>query len=76
MEMNYSQGFIDGYENDGYENHDCNTQYEIDWENGTKVRSIHLQIVFGLGSIDRELSIANFEEVNQKALEFLSQFVK
>ena len=74
--MNFSKAFVDGYENNGYENPDCNLQYEIDWENGVKTRTIHLQIVFGLGSIDHELNIANFHKVNQKALEFLSQFSK
>lgn len=70
----FSKAFIDGYENRPTRYSDFgNSEYSKEWENGCIARSIHLQIAYGIGPIENELSIENFDENNRKTIQFLQK---
>lgn len=70
----FSKAFIDGYENRSTQYSDfVNSEYVKEWKNGCIARSIHLQIVYGIGPIENELNIENFDENNRKAIQFLQK---
>lgn len=76
MEMNYSQGFIDGYEGRDHDYNNSTNEYHDEFHKGRDRREVHLKVFeihFNECGID-DLVIKHFQNNNELARYFMNSW--